>query len=290
MQDFGGKLAVITGGASGIGRAIADRLAREGARIVLADVEEEALGRAVDDMRSAGADAHGVTVDVTKFESVEAAAATITDTQGPIHILCNNAGVGALEDVPLWELPLSDWRWTFAVNVWGVIHGIKAFLPGMLAHGERGHIVNTSSGNGGLILVPSTPIYSASKATVSTITETLHLQLTAQQANIKASVLYPGPNVVASNIFDAKRNRSAEFKREAPQIMDPITLDDMKGFYEAMGQEFAVTQPEEVAEHFLVGIKADKYYILPASDQADERIRRRTQAVLDRVDPEAIGM
>lgn len=257
---------------------------------MLADVEEEALGRAVDGMRSAGADAHGVTVDVTKFESVEAAAAAITDAHGPIHILCNNAGVGALEDVPLWELPLNDWRWTFAVNVWGIIHGIKAFLPGMLAHGERGHIVNTSSGNGGLILVPSTPIYSASKAAVSSITETLHLQLTAQQANIKASVLYPGPNVVASNIFDAKRNRSAEFEREAPQVMDPITLDDMKGFYEAMGQEFAVTQPEEVAEHFLVGIKADKYYILPASEQADERIRKRTQAVLDRSDPEAIGM
>jgi len=288
MQDFNGKLAVITGGASGIGRAIADSLARAGARMVLCDVEEPALRRAVDEMRSAGADAHGVTVDVTKFESVEAAAASIEAEHGPVHILCNNAGVGALEDVPLWELPLSDWRWTFAVNVWGVIHGIKAFLPGMLDHGEPGHIVNTSSGNGGLVLIPNTPIYSASKAAVSCITETLHLQLTAQQANIKASVLYPGPNVVASNIFDAKRNRSEEFEREMPQSIEPITLEGLKDLFAAMGQPFGVTQPEEVAEHFMAGIRADKYFILPESSQHDARIRARMQSILDRTDPAAI--
>ena len=125
--------------------------------------------------------------------------------------------------MPLWELPLSDWRWTIDVNLWGVIHGCKAFIPGMLAHGEEGHVVNTSSGNGGLIVLPFTPIYSTSKAAVSALTEVLHHQLAATK--LHASVLYPGPNVVATNIFSASRNRSADYARGQDQIMPPITLD-----------------------------------------------------------------
>jgi NAD(P)-dependent dehydrogenase (short-subunit alcohol dehydrogenase family) len=286
MEQFSGKLAVITGGGSGIGRAIAHRLAREGMRVVIADVEERALADTVDALRRAGAEADGVQVDVTDYGSVEHAALEVAERHGNVHLQLNNAGVGALEDVPLWELPLNDWRWTFAVNVWGVIHGLKAFLPAMLAHGEPGHVVNTSSGNGGLVLVPSTPIYAASKAAVSAITETLHLQLRARAANIKASVLYPGPHVVATNIFDAKRNRPERFARETPQVMPPITLADMREFFQAGGQELEVTTPEEVAEELVAGIRADRYFILPASERQDDNIRNRTQCVLDRRDPE----
>ena len=197
MKDFADKIAVVTGGASGVGRALGARLARAGMKVVLADVEALALERTAGELaRETGADVSGVVCDVTRFEAVEALARAVVAKHGRVHVLCNNAGVGAQEDAPLWELPLSDWRWTFAVNVWGVIHGIKAFLPGMLAHGEEGHVMNTSSGNGGLVLVAGTPVYSASKAAVSAITETLHLQLVQRKAKLHAHVLYPGPHIV----------------------------------------------------------------------------------------------
>ena len=152
MRELRGKTAVVTGGASGIGRALVERFAREGMRVVIADVEATALERTVAELRASGAQVSGVVTDVSRFESVQELEQRATDTYGPVHILCNNAGVGAPEDVPLWDLPLSDWRWTFSVNLWGVIHGIKAFVPGMLAHGDEGHVINTSSGNGGFQL------------------------------------------------------------------------------------------------------------------------------------------
>ncbi len=285
MTQFGGQIAVITGGASGIGRALGARFARAGATIVLLDVEAKALEAAVAGLRAAGANASGVVCDVTKFESVQAAEREVIARHGKVHLLFNNAGVGAHEDVPIWELPLNDWRWVFAVNVWGVVHGIKAFVPGMLAHGEAGHVINTSSGNGGLIVVPSTPSYSASKAAVSMITETLHLQLALQQARLKAHVLYPGPHIVSSGIFDAKRNRPAEFAREAPQVAPAVTLEMLKQFAASQGRAFEATTPEEVAEHAHQGIARGDYFILPMTAEGEARMRARFEGVLARKDP-----
>jgi NAD(P)-dependent dehydrogenase (short-subunit alcohol dehydrogenase family) len=286
MKDFTGKVAVVTGGASGVGRALGARLARAGAKVVLADVEAPALEKTAAELaRATGADVSGVVCDVSRYESVEALERAVVAKHGRVHVLCNNAGVGAQEDAPLWELPLSDWRWTFAVNVWGVIHGIKAFLPGMLAHGEPGHVMNTSSGNGGLTLVAGTPIYSASKAAVSTITETLHLQLVQQKAKIRAHVLYPGPHIVTSNIFDARRNRPAEFTREVPQKAPPITLDTIRGLAKLGGVELQTTTPEEVAEHAFQGLLDDAYYVLPSTPESEARIRERFDNVLQRRNP-----
>ena len=286
MKDFAGKVAVLTGGASGIGRALGARLARAGMKVVLADVEAAALERTASDVaRATGADVSGVVCDVTRAESVQALADGVVARHGKIHVLCNNAGVGAQEDAPLWELPLSDWRWTFAVNVWGVIHGIKAFVPGMLAHGEEGHVVNTSSGNGGLVLVAGTPIYSASKAAVSAITETLHLQLVQQKARLHAHVLYPGPHIVTSNIFDARRNRPAEFTREVPQKAPPITLETIRSLAKLGGMELQTTTPEEVAEHAFQGLRDDAYFILPSTPESEARLRERFENVLARRNP-----
>lgn len=285
MTQFSGRVAAITGGASGIGRAIGARFARAGATIVLLDVEAKALDAAVAALRAEGADVSGVVCDVTKFESVQAAEREVISRHGKVHLLFNNAGVGAHEDVPIWELPLNDWRWVFAVNVFGVIHGIKAFVPGMLAHGEAGHVVNTSSGNGGLIVVPSTPSYSASKAAVSMITETLHLQLTAQQSKLQAHVLYPGPHIVASGIFDAKRNRPAEFAREAPQVQPAVTLEMLKQFAASQGRAFEATTPAEVAEHAYQGIVRGDYFILPGTPESEARMRERFEGVLARKNP-----
>ncbi len=277
---------MVTGGASGVGRALGARFARAGMKVVLADVEAPALEKTAAELaRASGADVSGVVCDVTRPEAVEALARAAVVKHGKVHVLCNNAGVGAQEDAPLWELPLSDWRWTFAVNVWGVIHGIRAFLPGMLAHGEEGHVVNTSSGNGGLVLVAGTPIYSASKAAVSSITETLHLQLVQQKAKLHAHVLYPGPHIVSSNIFDARRNRPAEFTREIPQKALPITLDTIRSLAKLAGVELQTTTPEEVAEHCFQGLLDDAYFMLPSTPEGEARLRERFDNVLQRRNP-----
>ncbi len=283
MRDLSGKTAVVTGGASGIGKALVERFVREGMRVVIADIETPALDAAVEGLRRSGAEVSGFVTDVTRYESVQELERRAVDAYGPVHVLCNNAGVGAHEDVPLWELPLSDWRWTLNVNLWGVIHGIKAFVPGMLAHGEAGHVINTSSGNGGLILLPFTPIYSTSKSAVSALTEVLHFQLSQTGAKIRASVLYPGPNVVATNIFTASRNRSAEYTREVPQAMPPITLE---GLREMLGGKLEVTQPADVAEYALEGIRNDAFFLLPPNERTDAGIRQRADAMLRRSDPQ----
>jgi len=286
MKEFKGKTAVITGGASGIGRAIADRLAREGMHIVLGDVERDALDRAVGELVAGGAKAVGVVTDVSKFESVQHLERRAVETFGKVHVLCNNAGVGAHEDVPLWDLPLSDWRWTFDVNMWGVVHGVKAFVPGMLAHGEEGHVVNTSSGNGGMIVIPTTPIYATSKSAISTLTEALYYQLVQFGSKIHASVLYPGPHIVASNIFTAARNRPAEHARDEPQVTPPMTLDAILDMAAAAGLRMRTTRPAEVAEHLFDGLLDDRYFILPASEEGDRRFRERVEALLARRNPQ----
>jgi NAD(P)-dependent dehydrogenase (short-subunit alcohol dehydrogenase family) len=136
MREFKGKTAVVTGGGSGIGRAMANRFAREGMKIVLADIERPALERAADELRGAGAEVVAVEADVSKYEQVEAIARRAVEIFGKVHLLCNNAGV-AHEGAPSWEQSAKDWEWVMGVNLWSVIHGIRAFVPAMIAHGEE---------------------------------------------------------------------------------------------------------------------------------------------------------
>jgi short-subunit dehydrogenase len=156
----------------------------------------------------------------------------------------------------------------------------------MVAHGEPGHVINTSSGNGGLIVLPNTPIYATSKAAVSTVTEALHYQLVQSGSSIKASVLYPGPHIVASNIFTAARNRPTELERDTPPAGPPLTLETIKELAAGAGITLESTEPEEVAENFMEGLRNDAYFILPPSKDGDARVKARMQAILDRTDPE----
>lgn len=285
MKDYKQKTAVVTGGASGIGLALGRELAARGARVVLADIEQAALDRAVAGLCETGAEAHGVVTDVSDYESVVALERRAVELgDGKVHLLFNNAGVGVYEDLPLWELPLVDWKWTLDVNLWGVIHGLRAFVPGMLAHGEPGHVVNTSSGNGGLTLLPTTPIYSTSKAAVSTLTESLHLQLVAAGAAIRASVLYPGPHMVSSNIFSAYRNRPSELQREEGQQVPP-TLDEIREMITSMGRELELTSPDQVAATAMSALDDDEYWILDMSDDTEAAIRARLENIIHRHTP-----
>lgn len=191
MELTAGQVAVVTGAASGIGLAMARRFAAEGLRVVLADVEEEPLRAAADELTADGARVLARTVDVGVREEVAALADAAYDTFGAVHLLCNNAGVGSGAEGRMWEHEPNDWAWAFAVNVWGVFHGIQCFVPRMLAGGGPGHVVNTSSTDGGVAPLPTASVYAVTKAAVVTMTESLYAHLKAEAAPIGASVLFP---------------------------------------------------------------------------------------------------
>ncbi len=203
MQDLPGKVAVITGAASGIGRAIAERFAREGMKVVLADIEQQALDNAVTELRRQEYDVLGVLTDVSKGESVEALAEATLRAYGKVHLACTNAGV-FLPAKPMWESTLKDWEWILGVNEWGVINGIRTFVPIMLAQDEEGWVINTSSIGG---LVTGSSIYGVTKHTVVALSEALHLQLKQRNAKIGVSVLCP--LFVDTKIMASGRNRPA---------------------------------------------------------------------------------
>ena len=206
MHDFRSKTAVITGGASGIGLALARAFVGEGANVVIADIEQAALDTAIS---SLGRDSVvGVRTDVTDPTSVEALADATYGAFGACHVLCNNAGVGA-PSANVWDTTVNDWRWVHGVNVMGVVHGVLAFVPRMLAGGESGHIVNTSSGDGGIEPLPSASVYATSKAAVSTLTECLAQQLISEGTSLRASILYPSGGLLRTGLWTADRNRPA---------------------------------------------------------------------------------
>ncbi len=283
MRDFKGKVAVVTGGASGVGRAIVAQLAAEGARVVIADVDAEAIERARSELAARGHDVAGVQVDVTRAESVDALAARVFETYGNVHLLFNNAGVGVKEAKRrIWALPEQDWLWAYAVNVMGVVHGIRAFVPTMLERGEEGHVVNTTSGNGGIASLPTTPIYASSKAAVTSLTEVLHFQFLQENSKLSAHALFPGPYLVNTNILNSDRVRTAEFRVEGQA---PSAYVDMKALAESAGIDFKLTEPEEVASMALEGIRENRFWILSKLGKSDENLEARTQSILARSNP-----
>lgn len=282
-DDFRGKTAVITGGASGVGRCMCELFARQGMNVVMADVEAAALESASAQLREEGLSVVGVQADVTSPESMAALEAASREAFGNVHILCNNAGVGIKEaQRRMWTLTANDWDWGFGVNVMGVANGVRAFVPNMLAHGEAGHIVNTSSGNGGLVSMPTTPIYASTKAAVTSMTEVLHYQLLMEGAALQAHVLFPGPHLVNTNILSSMRNRPEHLRDDD----EPVAYTTMADLAKASGlKDLQLTEPEEVAETCLAGIRAGKFWILPASKSNDAQLRARTENILARENP-----
>ena len=285
MKDFNGKLAVVTGGASGVGFAIGEALAKEGAKVILTDVEEESLQKSTAMLTDQSLDVSCHVADVSDANSMHELASWCQSEHGPVHLLFNNAGVAPAELLPIWETKPNDWQWAYGVNVMGVLHGIQAFVPGMLAHGEDSRVINTCSGNGAFINLPSTPIYTSSKASVSSLTEVLKLQLDQAEANVKVSILFPGPHTVRTKLFSAERNRPEELARDPDAPEHPISsVEDMLEMMSSMGIEMETTEPEEVASFCLSQIKLGNYWINPISEKSEQAFKDRVESIINRTD------
>lgn len=276
MKDFQDKVAVITGAASGIGRALAERSANAGMKVVLADVEEQALARTEREMRAAGRTVLAVRTDVSKPEDVKALARKTLDSFGAVHLLCNNAGVFVAQKAT-WETTLEDWRWCLGVNLWGVIHGIQTFVPIMLKQNTEGHVVNTAS-VAGLLSTPYMAIYDATKHAVVTVTESLHHELLLLGSRIKASVLCPG--FIRTSIMGSYRNRPVEFGTQSAE--EATTVPSMwEGYRKAIDAAFP---PQFVAEQVFHAIWHEKLYIHTTSD-FHEMVRQRADDIVGQRNP-----
>jgi NAD(P)-dependent dehydrogenase (short-subunit alcohol dehydrogenase family) len=266
MKEFAGKVAVITGAASGIGRGIAEWCVRAGVRTVLADIEEGPLNQTGADLKERGGTLLCVKTDVSKRNDVESLARQAFDAFGNVHLLFNNAGVAA-GGVP-WEATWNDWEWVVGVNLWGVIHGVKVFTPLMLAQNTECHIVNTSSAAGLCVGGFSAP-YSVTKHAVVALSESLYLALQQRNALVKVSVLCPG--LAHTNIGSAERNRPSGLKDE----LVPLTPEMQAGRAAFDALVAASMPPDQVAEKVFEAIRKDQFYILTHPEWIDV-IRLRT--------------
>jgi len=276
MREFSGKTAVVTGAASGMGYAFAERFAAEGMNVVLADIETDALNAAVTRLEQQERNVLGVEVNTMRRETLENLRDQAVERFGNIHVVCNNAGVTSRQDAgvgafPVWEVPDSTWEWVMGVNFWGVLYGVQVFVPHMLEHDETGHIVNTSSVMG---LVPSGSAYGVAKHGVLTLTEGLWHHLRAANSNVSASVLCPG--FVNTQITEAERNRPEEFGETIEGTPEQRAL-----FQTLLGEGM---EPSDVAELVWQAMVDDRLYILPHAGWR-EIVRGRVEAILDGGEP-----
>lgn len=281
MKEFKGKVAVITGAASGMGRAYAERSAREGMKVVLADVEQKALDKAESELKAAGATALAVRTDVSKLEDVEALARKIRETFGAVHLLFNNAGVAAGGGSVL-ETSLNDWKWVINVNLWGVIHGVKTFGPIMLEQNTECHIVNTSS-MAGLVSFANSAPYCTSKFGIVALSEALHQELTSMGAKVGVSVLCPG--LVNTRLEEAERNRPPELQND-PAVEERLRMDPDAQMRRKLAHEQFKTAmpPQQVADIVFNAIKEGKFYIITHPEWLAP-VRTRMQDILEQRQP-----
>lgn len=288
MQDFNNKVAVITGGSSGVGRSLAFALGRLGAKVVVGDVDKAAMARIESDLAAENIEALVEHCDVTSPDSLNALADKAEQAFGGIQLVFANAGISAGESGAMWEYSQKDWQWCMNVNLWGVVNTINAFMPRLVAANQEAHFVITGSGNGALLVYPDQPIYTASKAAVHAITENLHYQVTAAGSPVKVSALFPGPHVVDTGLFNSGRVRPQELRKEIEGNASGISsVDDMKKMAAEWGIELQTTHPDEVAQMAVEGLRNNAFWLLATTPETDEKIRARAEMILSRQTPVA---
>jgi NAD(P)-dependent dehydrogenase (short-subunit alcohol dehydrogenase family) len=290
MKEFGGKVAVVTGGGQGIGRALVERFTDEGMKAVVADVVPELVEQTTSELRDQGREVIGVVTDVTSLESVEALRDATLDAFGAVHVVCNNAGIGSGSEGQIWEHHVNDWRWSLDVNVMGVVNGINAFVPTMLERGDEGHVVNTTSGNGGFTPLINSAVYATTKAAVTTITECLWGQLHEIGARIGASLLYPStrsPGMLNTGIWRPGANRPARYDRPgAPPKEGRDALGEYQRRMDAAGLPVVFAPLSEVADLCFEGIRDDVFWITAPSEPQQAKIRARAESQIAMTAPE----
>ena len=269
MDEFDGKVAVITGAASGIGRGLARKAAREGMHVVLADIEAPALDEAAADVAALGAETLAVATDVSNSDAVEALAAAAYERFGAVHLVCLNAGV--FQAGVSWQRTVNDWEWVLAVNLWGPIHGVRAFVPRLIEQGGPAHVVITSSMAGMMTVAYSAP-YVVSKFGAASLAECVAHDLRAVGSEVGVSCLVPGS--VDTKIADSTRNRPDEPPSEAQAPDHHFVAQSLREMTSTQGRP-----PDDVGDIVFAGLRAGQFWI-PTTDHYEELLRPRFEAML----------
>jgi NAD(P)-dependent dehydrogenase (short-subunit alcohol dehydrogenase family) len=270
MKEFRDKVAVVTGAAEGIGRAIAEEAAARGMKLLLADIDAAKLDSTTSELRAKGADADGLRVDVSKPGQIDDLASLAFGRFGRVHLLVANAGVACAK--PVWETTPGDWEWVMGVNLYGVTNALRAFLPRMIAAGDDGHVVATAS-MAGLLSLPGMAAYNASKHAVVTVMEGLHHDLVLRGARIRTSVLCP--SWVKTRIALSERHRTAgEMTR--PEALDPVTAKIVGAVQESVSRGI---EPAEAARAVFSAVEKGRFYILTHAD-SKSGVKARLEDIL----------
>ncbi len=275
-----GSVAVVTGGAGGIGKGIAKALLRRGARVVIADIEAPALEQVMGELSPLGS-VKGVPTDVSDEESVTALADHVFEAHGACNLLFCNAGVTSGGGGKPWQQEPNDWRWCFGVNVFGVAICTWAFVPRMISSGEPGQVIVTSSGDGGFAPVPTASVYASSKAAASCFTEALNANLVREGTDLRASVFYPSGGLMNTGLFNAQRNRPEHLQRVGEATgRGSLTFEQLKRMIADMrGTEPEVADLDELGEFVLDGVAERRYIIARDLDETEELLHRRAEAI-----------
>jgi len=277
-----GSVAVVTGGAGGIGRGIVEALLQRGATVVIADVEQQAIDEALASFDEAGlADSvSGHRTDITSEDSVRQLADSVYGQHGKVNLLFNNAGVTSGGGGKPWQQEPNDWRWCFGVNVFGTAICVSEFVPRMLAGGHPGQVINTSSGDGGFAPVPTASVYAASKAAVSCFTEALHHNLVSEETQLRASVFYPSGGLLRTGLFTASRNRPDHLQRVGEATgRRSMSFDEMKEMLANAGRDVTEANLVDLGNFVIDAVENRQFIIGRNLDDTVALLHRRADAI-----------
>ena len=291
VGELEGQVGVVTGGAGGIGTAIGRRFGQEGMKVVLADVLPEPLDQTVAQLQEEGIDAFGVVTDVTDFASVEHLAEDALAHFGAVDVVCNNAGTGSVSEGYMWDHDLADWSWGIDVNVVGVIHGIKAFVPILLDHGS-GHVVNTCSGNGSIAPIgrgamggPAGAVYPMTKAAVLCLTESLHSHLQMAGGEVQAHALFPS-GFLNTGIWESWKHRPDRYASTQERQAPNQTLDAVVDRFAQAGAKVQFTPLEQVAGQVVDGLLSGSFWMMGPPSASDQLALKKAHSLVDRTAPD----